>query len=369
MLSRRTANLLGTVNGKPHATQDDHVDTLPTPPNSNSTTRSSISRKAEAEEDINREPESSDDERTAPAQVDGPTAFKRPSQDSEKDTRPQLSKFQKPTFSSPASAGSKRSNDSDPPGSDPDDAIFGSQVAKKQRTSFANIHAPTTNKRREVKYGKASKPRSPKKDDKRKLKEANKEKEEEKVPLAKFQAARGSDMFAFGSDAQPTSELNGRSSRSPSLSSLSDAPPIEEVQTSAETAASHRDPEAPCTICGRAVDLLLKQGFEDEFAPGKRLSYKWQQRFCRFHKQHEARGIWREKGYPNIIWDNLEKRMMKYDSHLESVLNGKKPSHFRDELAERLKGRTKTTLQAVTSEDAKAGIHVGYYGPRGEKAM
>jgi hypothetical protein len=115
--------------------------------------------------------------------------------------------------------------------------------------------------------------------------------------------------------------------------------------------------------------LFLKQEFEDEFAPGKHMSYKWQQRFCRYHKQHEARQLWQERSYPDIDWDGLERRMMKYHSHLESVMSGKHTSPFRDELEQRVKSRAKTTMQAVNSEDAKGGAHVGYYGPRGEKAM
>ena len=382
LLPRRNApKLLARVGGKQHATQDDHVDALPTPPSTNST-RSSASRPAlvETEEDINRDPESSDDEENVPPQADGSAAFKKPNRAFNERQSIPTATFKKPISSSPASLGSKRSNSSDGRSSDGEDAIFGSQGSKRQRKSYVeNIHAaPTTKfKPRTKLYGKAARARTPKKETDASFKQPKKQMDEEKAAPV-FKTAKGADMFKFsGGDVEPQfktprASVTTSNSRSPSLSPLSSAPSspeVEEIQDLNLPDAQPYCPKAECSICRSSVDLFLKEQFEDEFTPGKHMSYKWQQRFCRYHKQHEAKQLWQERGYPTVDWDDLERRMGSFHSHLEKVIAGNTPSYYRDELAERLKGRTKTTLQAVNSEDVKGGAHVGYYGPRGEKAM
>ena len=388
LLARKGApKLLTKVEGKQHATQDDYVDKLPTPPTSSST-RSSASRSAliETEEDIYRDPESSDDEPAADAQLDGPVGFKRPSQIPDLGhTLPALPTFKKPVSSSPLSLVSKRSNGSDEPSSDAEDPIFSPQGSKRQRKSYGgNIHAPPPKARsKHLVYGMGGKTRSPKRDRAASFNQLKKPKAQDDLQKPEFQLAKGADIFQFkGTSTGPAFKTprasmdgpnaGGARSRSPSLSSLSsalDSPGVEEIQSLDLPTAQPYTPTAECTICGRSVGLFLKQDFEDEFAPGKHMSYKWQQRFCRYHKQYEAKQLWQERGYPDIEWDSLEMRMTKYHSHLESVLSGKHASSFRDELQQRVKSRTKTAIQAVNSEEAKGGAHVGYYGPRGEKAM
>ena len=383
LLTRRNApKLLTRINGKQHATQDDYSDVLPTPPTSNSTASSaSHARSIDVEEDITRDPESSDEEQHVAPQLDGPVGFKRPKQVSDAlRALPTPATFKKPTSSSPASLASKRSNGSEGNSSDAEDTIFSSQGSKKQRTSYAgNIHAvPMKSRLKPQVYGKATKTRSPKRDSGASFKQVNRQKSAQAPPAPIFQAAKGADMFQFkGKDAEPQFKAPRTSgevshSRSPSLSSLSSAPSspgVEEIQNFDLPAAQPYCPTIECSICGHNVDLFLKQEFEDEFAPGKHMSYKWQQRFCRFHKQHDARQVWKERGYPDIDWDDLEKRMLRFNAHLERVIDGTKSSHYRRELAERLKGRPKTTLQAVTAKDTKSGVQVGYYGPRGDKVM
>lgn len=380
-LSRNARKLLTQVKGKPHATQEDYVDELPTPPATNST-RSSASRPAleETEEDINRDPESSEDEEDVQPQVDGSVEFKKPYRLLNERRSVPAPTFKKPISSSPASVASKRSNGSDGLSSDTEDAIFASQDSKRRRMSYGgNIHAPQTTmfKPRPQMYGKAAKVRTPKKESGVSFKPAKKQKGEDNTPPV-FKAAKGVDMFKFtGGNAEPqfkTPRPSGATSnsRSPSLSPLSSAPSSPEVEEIQDLNLPDAQPYCPiteCSICRASVDLFLKEQFEDEFTPGKHMSYKWQQRFCRYHKQHEARLLWQERRYPDIDWDGLEMRMASFQPHLEKVISGTTPSYYRDDLAERLKGRTKTTLQAVNSEDVKGGAQVGYYGPRGEKAM
>ena len=381
-LQRTKRKLLTVVGGKPHATQDDYADKLPTPPNSNST-RSSGSNAIAIEEDFNREPESSGDEEDGVGQWDGSgesKQFRQPDQRlNQSYARPAAPVFKQPGAGSPASLSSKRSNGSDGPSSDADDGIFGSQSKKQHKSS--NIHAPPKPRQKQQMYGRTAKAQSPKRDTAAKFKEPKKRKVEDTASVPVFRQAKGADMMFHFRGADPVAGFQAphssgdlRNSLSPSLSSLSsapDSPGVVEIATLDLPDARPYVPKSDCKICGRSVDKLLKEEFENEqgLAPGKRLSHKWQKRFCRYHRRREAEDLWNERGYPKIDWNSLEDRMLKLHPHLEGIMNGTKSSYYREELADRLKGRAKTAVQAVQSEDAKGGAPVGYYGPRGEKTM
>ena len=393
LLSRNSGKLLSRVNGKPHATQNDHIDALPTLPTSNST-RSSTSQIAfETDEDIQRDPESSDDEQPAPLRSASEFRLPRQVDGGGEDEPPKPTDFLLPVRSSPGSAGSKRSNGSDQRSSDDDSGIFSSQGSFKRRKTYGgNIHALQKPASKQQGYGKAGRHSLPNRDSRPGFKDPRKHdnKPQTLAPAPKFKVAKGADMFEFGetnagagfkaprkiADASMDADRADERfhSLSPSLSSLSSppsSPEVEEIENLNLPAPRTFAPRSECTICGGEVDLLLKQNFEDEFTKGKYMSYKWQQRFCRHHKRHEASQLWDQKGYPNIDWDGLERRMRRQHSHLEDIMTNAKPSHYRRELSEKLKGRSKTALHAVNSdsEAEKRGVHVGYYGPRGEKAM
>ena len=392
ILSRQTNKLLSQVNGRPHATQDDHIDALPPPPATNSTRSSDLSISLIDNQDINREPESSDDEHITLEQSKASNGFTKARQVDEVDSRFQKQPvFQPPRSSSPGSAGSKRSKASDRTSSDDDAAIFSSQNSfKKPKTSHTgNIHAQPKSRSKWQVYGRNARQSSQKRANQKDFQDARKDEGAEKAAvLPAFKKAVGADMFEFGKpDADPAFglpktyddrvldgdlDVHENHNLSPGLSSLSSAPSSPEIQEIKQLNLPAPQPYIPtveCAICGQEVDLFLKEEFENEFTRGKLLSYKWQQRFCRYHKQHEARRLWRDRGYPEIDWRGLEKGMRRHHLHLKDILSGAKPSHHRDELSDRLKDRSKTTLQAVNADGAKQGARVGYYGTRGERVM
>ena len=377
-LKRTAPRLLRTVANKPHATQDDHDELLPTPPATNSTRSSASNMKPahEDEEDVMRDPESSEDEASKPL----PTA-----QEDAASNLPARPTWKMPKgVQSPQSTRSKRSHDSDEhSSSDTGNEIFGSQDNKRQKSSaFQNIHAaphplfqhPARSK---VKYGSKGRQQRP---SPRKEFQKPEKKAEEVVVRPTFKRADikpPPDLFLFGAsqDATLPGAAGASGSLSPSLSSLSsapDSPDVEEIQQLDLPAPVPYCARTACPICGEQVEQRLKENFEDQFTRGRPLTYRWQQRFCTYHQQHDARERWTSKNYPDIDWENLKKgRLTAFDEHLRKVLNGKVSSTWRDELNKQMKtSRSKTVMQTIAADQGdKAKSSVGYYGPRGEKVM
>lgn len=147
----RVARLLRTAGGKPHATNEDHEDPLPTPPASNSTRSSDVKRVVE--EDVTRSPESTDDEGL---KAPGPTSAGGFQATRQLDGSGDVSETKGPGFkfargiASPQSTGSKRSaEDSD----ESESGIFPSSQRspsispnKKHKAGMGNIHAPAFRK-------------------------------------------------------------------------------------------------------------------------------------------------------------------------------------------------------------------------------
>lgn len=400
LLARNSTRLLHRVQNKPHATQKDHHDALPTPPPTNSTRSSdSQSKMNDLAEDVTRSPVSSDDERapaastfTKPSNVDGaadaqpaaaqfkPLSTRRFDNDGE---LPQKA-WEQPSrrsLRSPESTRSKRSHESDEQGSsDADCAIFSSQSSvKRQRTSVPNIHAAPP--KAKIKYGRGSqRARRPSSNESKKPTKAEKRVEDEpQVP--KFQQAQGiKDMFEFRGeqDAQPTfmarepnADALARNSLSPSLSSLSsvpDSPDVEEVAALDLKPATPYNATVDCDICGAKVDKPMKQNYEDRFTKGKAMSFKWQQRFCLHHQQENAKRRWGENGWPDIDWPGLETRMRKFDDHLRDVICNRVESKWKDDLQRHMRP-LKSKFPEVNAQEVKMTAWTGYYGPRGERAM
>lgn len=415
-LSRQSGRLLSQVNGKQHATQNDHHDLLPTPPPSNST-RSSGSqlKRDDSDIDVLADPISSDDEpknRTfqMPARIPassaqkGGSGFKHVQVDGPGDAKPPGGGFKYPSsMKSPAgSTGSKRSQDSEHASSDSEGGIFssqwGSQSSFKRPKYIGNVHAPTTTTTKvrpaskpQQKYGKTAQRRQRSAEEQKakgfKRPKSVEAQQERKDKGATFRLPPGAFRFgdkeagfqvpktsagdvAFGA-ADTEAFDDGGSPYLSDLSSPPSSPGVEEVNALGLPAAGPYVPKSECTICGEQVELFLKQDFEDEYNKGKQLNFKWQQRFCRYHKQHTARLLWKERGYPEIDWDKLGQRIRsrKHSAHLRRVLNGETDSMYRKQLEETLKGRSKSLLQSVKDDPNKKGASVGYYGPRGEKLM
>lgn len=373
-LTRHARPLLTRVEGKTHATQDDHVNGLPTPA---STCSSSRSPHFAEHEDINRSPESTPEPDVVTTSTVSPerhSTFKV-SRDIErsvpKPTR--AATFKKPATITPANIDGKRESS---PISSESDSLWYESRRKRQKTFQVptNIHAPRRTK--EVTYGKKSfnSSQDAAKGAKfRVAREGNVKTPDTKPARSVFKVAKGADMFEFGQSAfrapHSSAEVTERredlggvlSTESSPLSSAPRSSPLE-----AEKAAP-----AGCAICGQDYDSRLKEDFEDQFMKGRPiLNYKWQQRFCRWHKEHNARLLRVERGYPDIDWEMLEVRMRTHHTHLKDVMTGSKASYRKQQLSERLKGRSRTTMQALGNEgEVRQGALVGYYGPMGERIM
>ena len=412
-LRRNAAPLLRQVNGKPHATDDNHeVSALPTPPASNGSKANGF-RKAvgmqekQREEDIYADPASSSDEDADAREEKSNAVPEKPSSKQSKLASKPPSAAPTTKFLRPASvnASTKRpaSDENDDPAApsdsdgDDDGMVFSSSQASQQRrkkarnaagvgSATANIHAPPPG--RVKTYGK-----------KRILTPKDRKKGGFQVargPVAggsaaaaakgpTFKVAKGADMFAFGAEENPEGGAGFRTVEgaadpdSPELSELSELDSgVEEVDPRTLDLPEPKEyvAKTDCGICGASVPVLLKQEFEDRYNHGKALSYKWQQRFCRHHKADAARRIWSERAYPEVDWEGLDGRLKAQHGRLVDVMEGRAPSVYRERLQNLV--NTKTTRSAVSAfNEAGAGKKVedelqvkpGYYGPRGEKMM
>lgn len=389
---RREGRLLSQVKGKPHATSDDH-EALPTPPATNSTRFSmSLAKDVQDEEDIMRDPDSSDDGEPSIASFKHATHL-----DGTADERPKPAKFRtlasletkqphefrqfKQTTS--FSPGSKRSSD-DATHSSEGDEIFGSQESYKRRKPGhqTNLFAPQ--RKAKPGYGRASRVHSGTPGSEGMKMTKVKEQVRRPEPQVTFKKPTGLDldMFEFGSkvpepafkvaggnrDGLGIDTMDAEHSSSP-LSSPRSSPEVEEIKQLNLPAPQNYTPKTECAMCGQEVDLLFKQEFEDDYLKGKPMNYKWQQRFCRRHREHEAKEMWKLRGYPKIDWQSLDRRIRRYHLHLKDCMSGARPSRHRHTMSEMVAGRTKTAVQAFNPDHADTRASTGYYGPRGRKVM
>jgi hypothetical protein len=194
-----------------------------------------------------------------------------------------------------------------------------------------------------------------------------------------FKVAKGADMFEFGQSEKNVpqfQESRGSLSDSPELSELSELDSdVEEVDPRTLNLPTPDEyvPTVKCKGCGKNVPLLLKQEFEDRYNNGKALSYKKWNWFCDHHKKEDARQIWQERGYPEIQWNSIEKRLRAHHDRLLAVLEKRSTSVYRDRLQKRVdSGSTRSAAAAYnpsSSDDGELEIKPGYYGSKGEKLM
>ncbi|KAK6432728.1 hypothetical protein LTR95_011098 [Oleoguttula sp. CCFEE 5521] len=391
-LGRTSGRLLRTVNGKPHATRDDHVDALPTPPPSNTTRSSFTASKAvddeeeEEEEDVGRSPESSSDEAPRPRSPGSASSngLKASRQLDRTNDSPSVAAFRRPVAFKPTNMSPKREAEVL---TDDDTPIFSSQgsFAKRYKASKAelgNIHAPTSSARSQNTYGKATTRPQEKRNEagfkKGKKIDLEAVKSEEKGPA--FRKAKGGDMFTFQGTESSFKPAKGAtagsedsdSAGSPDLSELSE--PDSDIEELDAKTLGLPDPEpyAPvttCKICQVQAPLQMQQEFEDRYTEGGGMTYKVQQWFCKYHRRAEARETWEAREYPEIQWSRLDTRLKKHHKHLNAVLSGRTHSVYRDRLQQQVDaGSSKTALSLVNADSTgEAAFTPGYYGPRGEK--
>lgn len=130
-----------------------------------------------------------------------------------------------------------------------------------------------------------------------------------------------------------------------------------------ETPASEKRVLEPglrlCPMCDEEVDEKSLEAF----SKGQRMTIARQTKFCRMHKEESAQRVWETKGYPDIDWQNLVKRVAEHRDLIESLIRGAS-SHFGTLHEEKIKsGKNRTIFK--TEEYPTPG----YYGMRGMSIM
>lgn len=124
---------------------------------------------------------------------------------------------------------------------------------------------------------------------------------------------------------------------------------------------------AKCPMCSEPVDRDLLQQFEDDNSSG--ITMRQQMKFCHLHKRESAKAEWQVKGYPQIDWASLDRRLARFNDALDEILKRRRPSYYRRELEEHLKNGNRTLVQSMKKGAKMLGLEVGYYGPKGAMIM
>ncbi|KAK4220292.1 RTC4-like domain-containing protein [Rhypophila decipiens] len=120
--------------------------------------------------------------------------------------------------------------------------------------------------------------------------------------------------------------------------------------------------KALCSMCDQEVDEKVREKFDAKH-PGSRFNLRREQQFCQFHKRNSARKTWKAKGYPDINWNKLDKRIADRHKFLQAILEGGQ-SYYGDIFKNSVKsGQNRTLLKSETN------MTPGYYGIRGLRVM
>ena len=126
-------------------------------------------------------------------------------------------------------------------------------------------------------------------------------------------------------------------------------------------------------MCKVLVPKDLITSFHEQHAlvtSDGRIPWSLQKLFCRTHIANAARKSWRERGYPDIDWENFTRRIEQHETMIEAILVGKKQSHHRRILEEKVKsGRKMTFVRSLASSEEDGGCQTGYYGSKGARIM
>jgi len=122
---------------------------------------------------------------------------------------------------------------------------------------------------------------------------------------------------------------------------------------------------ALCPVCKQSVDAV----FLGEFNFGKGLSVRQQVAFCRAHRKRAAEQEWVDKGYPEINWEEMDKRIQGHFSDLEKILTLQTQSFYRNALLSSADSIKKDNFRLTFTSDSLERMSSGYYGSRGSKMM
>ncbi|KAF2186951.1 hypothetical protein K469DRAFT_629717 [Zopfia rhizophila CBS 207.26] len=184
--------------------------------------------------------------------------------------------------------------------------------------------------------------------------------------------SRNNRSSAPSNGSLPNLDPNSSGSSSP-LSSISNEPqpPQESVQDLQKYLADLKPTSSAddrCPVCHEAVDERLRWEFQRTHP---KMNVRDQSLFCREHKKRKAQEQYEERGYPQIDWGALDRRIKKCHPRLEAVLKDttEEPSYFRQLHAEKVKLGEDRTLLTTLSKGNIMTSTTGYYGSRGARAM
>ena len=124
-----------------------------------------------------------------------------------------------------------------------------------------------------------------------------------------------------------------------------------------------------CPMCKHSV---LKADIDLPSNPSK-LSPSKRQKFCYDHRIRDAKNSWAERGYPDIAFDSLgsSPRLRKHVKTLLSMIQRKSSSFYLAALDDAVTAANgnQTAIKRYFDVTALTTIHNGYYGPRGAKVI
>ncbi|KAI9740976.1 MAG: hypothetical protein M1834_002687 [Cirrosporium novae-zelandiae] len=124
-------------------------------------------------------------------------------------------------------------------------------------------------------------------------------------------------------------------------------------------------PSQPCCpICNVEVDEEHLRNFNiDRYS-----SVKNQSLFHKSHLQSEARQNWTKKGYPEIRWEDFEKRLKRFLPQVKELVDLKRDSFYRKAIESKPRARTRRAKELMAEKGSNI-FTPGYYGSRGKALM
>ncbi|KAL1637188.1 hypothetical protein SLS56_000847 [Neofusicoccum ribis] len=161
----------------------------------------------------------------------------------------------------------------------------------------------------------------------------------------------------------PTGSDHSERTSPPSFSVLDD----EADEADDINPAGNYEQSALCPICRTPVDRLLLEEWQ-----GSKLYMRINKQiaFCEAHKRATAAEEYAAREYPAVAFGALAARAERFRAGLVEVVRRERPSAFRDAAAEAAAlGRGRNMLATSRLDEGLTGMSVGYYGPRGRRAM
>lgn len=359
LLSRRARPLLHVVDGKQHATADDHEQTK----SGGSSPLSDVPKEVDYE-DLTRDPDSgssSSDEAEASKPVD--TFKARPGFSKSKPT----SKSTKTTKS--ISNGGAKEKDPAP------EEDWMTQSQKSRNTQFKKRKTYGSSQRSEPSSNPFKKAKitssAPSSSQDGFVKRGS-------TAQTKIQSSPATVQSTQDSFALPHTKIvpRLRADGLPSPDATDAMSPVGEWSSSPEPELEvvHLDgddstPREPCPVCSAPVSRSLRLEFEVEHCRGKRMNLRMQDKFCRLHKREEATQLWRQRGYPDIDWNDLPSRLKDIETHIDDLMSGKVRSSFRTDFEQSVQRNTTRTATKAWEADVDQACETGYYGPKGARVL